>query len=114
MLWACILLPQLALDAIRRGMRPPDLQPARKVEERRPDLPMTRHDPRQEERLRHLLAAWAYRYSSMVSLEGEDALVLEVQGSLGLFGPWPRLERMLRDDLQALGFQHRIALAITD
>ncbi len=60
-----------------------------------------------------LLAAWAYRYSSMVSLEGDDAILLEVEGSLGLFGPWPRLERMLRDELRELGFQHRIAMAPT-
>ena len=71
------------------------------------------HDPREDERLRRFLAAWAYRYSSMVSLEGEDAIVLEVERSLGLFGPWPRLERMLRDDLRELGFQHRIAMAPT-
>ena len=94
MLWACILLPQLALDGVRRGMGQPEAR-------------STRTDAL------GLLAAWAYRYSSMVSLEGDDALVLEVQGSLGLFGPWPRLERMLRDDLHALGFQHRIALAPT-
>ena len=62
------------------------------------------HDPREDERLRRFLAAWAYRYSSMVSLEGDDAIVLEVERSLGLFGPWPRLERMLRDDLRDTGF----------
>ena len=33
--------------------------------------------------LRQLLAAWAYRYSSMVCLQGEDAILLEVEGSLG-------------------------------
>ena len=74
MLWACILLPQLVLDGVdrRTGMC-------------------------EDQRQQCFLAAWAYRYSSMVSLEGDDAIALEVQGSLSLFGPWPRLERMLRD-----------------
>jgi len=58
---------------------------------------------REDAALRQLLAAWAYRYSSMVCLQGEDAILLEVEGSLGLFGPWPQLERQLRADLRELG-----------
>ena len=54
------------------------------------------------DRLRQLLAAWAYRYSSMVCLQDEDAILLEVEGSLGLFGPWPQLERQLRADFTVL------------
>ena len=142
MLWACILLPQLALDSVLRRHPTPQLplglitgaaqkrvlldvnaaardaglypgQPLLATQALLPDVLMVEHDPREDERLRKLLAAWAYRYSSMVSLEGEDAIALEVQGSLGLFGPWPRLERMLRDDLRELGFVHRIAMAPT-
>ena len=142
MLWACILLPQLALDGALRRHPTPGLplalitgpaprrvlldanraaraaglypgQPVLAAQALLPDFLMIEHDPREDQRLRCFLAAWAYRYSSMVSLEGDDAIVLEVQGSLGLFGPWPRLERMLRDDLHALGFQHRIAMAPT-
>jgi protein ImuB len=63
--------------------------------------------------LRRFLAAWAYRYSSLVALEGEDALLLEVEASLGLFGPWPRFEAQLRAELGELGITHRIALAPT-
>jgi len=142
MLWACILLPQLALDGVCRRHPTPDLPlalitgPAQRrvlldanaaaraaglypgqallaAQALLPDVLTIDHDPRADQRLRRFLAAWAYRYSSMVSLEGEDAIILEVQGSLGLFGPWPRLERMLRDDLRQLGFQHRIAMAPT-
>jgi len=158
MLWACILLPQLALDAVcrkRSGEQPMcmDAQVSREAgcrerplalvtgpAQRRvlldanaaaraaglvPGQPLLAaqallqnflaidHDPREDERLRRFLAAWAYRYSSMVSLEGDDAILLEVEGSLGLFGPWPRLERMLREDLREMGFQHRIAMAPT-
>jgi len=142
MLWACILLPQLALDAVLRRHPTPEL-PLSLISgpvQRRvlldvntaahalglvpgmgllaahaiaPRLLAIDHVPREDENLRSLLAAWAYRYSSMVSLEGEDAILIEVEASLGLFGPWPQFERKLRDDLQMLGITHRIALAPT-
>ena len=142
MLWACILLPHLALDGVLRRHPTPQLPlvlasgpmhkrvlhdvndaaraaglvPGQGLTAAHAVLPqflVENHDPRRERRLQHLLAAWAYRYSSMVCLEGEDAIVLEVEASLGLFGPWPRFERLLRDDLDRLGFRHRIALAPT-
>ncbi len=142
MLWACILLPQLALDGVLRSLGSPDVplalitgpaqrrilldatpaaraaglypgQPLLAAQALWPDVPTISHDPDNDERMRRLLAAWAYRYSSMVSLEGDNAIVLEVGASLGLFGPWPRLERSLRTDLGELGFGHRIAMAPT-
>ncbi|HEY4555910.1 MAG TPA: DNA polymerase Y family protein, partial [Lysobacter sp.] len=39
------------------------------------------------------------------------AIVLEVEHSLRLFGPWPRFEARLREELRALGFRHRLAVA---
>jgi protein ImuB len=60
---------------------------------------------------RELLAAWAYRYSSQVHVGYEDAVVLEIEASLRLFGPWPAFERRLREDLEALGIACRIAVA---
>src|SRR4249919_359936 len=141
MLWACLLLPRLALDAVQRrvqyesplalitgpvqrrvlldanaaaraaGLYPG--QPLLAAQALLPDVAVLEHDPREDAALRQLLAAWAYRYSSMVCLQDEDAILLEVEGSLGLFGPWPRLERMLREDLRELGIEHRIALAPT-
>lgn len=60
---------------------------------------------------RALLAAWAYRYSSQVHVGYDDALVLEIEASLRLFGPWPAFERRLRTDLAALGLACRIAVA---
>ena len=142
MLWACLLLPHLALDGVCRRRpdahvpllllegRPPrrvvrDLTPAAARAGVRVGMPLAAaqallpgvahvdHDVRETQRLRDLLVAWAYRYSSMVALEGEDALLLEVGASLGLFGPWPRLERALRQELTALGIAHRIAAAPT-
>lgn len=140
MLWACVLLPHLALDGALRRHPQPDRPlalvsgPAQRrvlaavnATARRhglqrgqglgaaqallPGLTTLEYDERAIAQHRQLLAAWAYRYSSQVSGDFPDAVVLEVAGSLGLFGPWPRFEAQLREDLQALGFRHRIALA---
>lgn len=62
-------------------------------------------------RWRELLAAWAYRYSSQVHVGYDDAVVLEIEASLRLFGPWPAFERRLRADLEAFGIACRIAVA---
>ncbi len=142
MLWAAIVLPHLALDGVLRrhatparplalvtgpaqrrtllavnaaaqaaGLRPGlGLNAAHAL---LPQFEICAHDAAQTTRLLQLLAAWAYRYSSLVALDGEDAVVLEIEASLGLFGPWPRFQQLLRADLKALGFQHRIALAPT-
>lgn len=140
MLWACILLPHLALDGILRRRATDDplvlvdgavnarsivavnasardaglrvgqrLVAARALLARFEALP---HDPQAADRWQRFLAAVAYRYSSEVSLL-PHAIVLETSRSLGLFGPWPRFESMLRADFTALGFRHRIAVAPT-
>ncbi|HEX5754868.1 MAG TPA: DNA polymerase Y family protein [Arenimonas sp.] len=140
-LWAAIRLPQLALDAITRRDAAPDTplallqgppqrrgvhsaNAAAQAQGVRPGQALavaqalcpglrTRPYPEQDAAaLRQLLAAWAYRYSSRVCSE-DDTLWLEAGASFGLFGPWPRFERLLRDDLIGLGLQHRIALAPT-
>ena len=142
MSWACIWLPQLALDSVLRRHREPD-QPLAIVgghPQRRElvavngaaartglragqrmalaqamvrDFAVVEHDPRDAERWQRFLAAWAYRYSSQVFAGWPDAIVLEARGSFGIIGQWPRFEAQLRADLQALGFQHQIALAPT-
>jgi protein ImuB len=140
MLWACVLLPHLALDGILRrrvgdeplvlvdgavnarsivaanasardaGLRVGQrLTAAHALLARFDTLP---NDPQAADRWQRFLAAVAYRYSSEVSLL-PHAIVLEVSRSLGLFGPWPRFESMLRADFTALGFRHRIAVAPT-
>lgn len=192
MLWACVLLPRLALDGVLRrhpdpgrpialvtgpaqrrvlhdcndAARAAGLYPGQGLLAAQALLPVfdvhgctsaaggrarpgldpgmpgavatVEHAPSRDAALRRFLAAWAYRYSSLVALEGEDdvhgctsgaggracpgldpgmpeapAILLEVEASLGLFGPWPRFEAQLRADLAALGFTHRIALAPT-
>ena len=142
MLWACILLPQLALDAVLRRLPDPELPlalvegpaqlrrlhavndsaaqhgllPGMRLSAAHALLAQVRtldFDPKAEAHWHRFLAAWAYRHSSLVSQQWAHAIVLEVQASFQLFGPWPRFERRLRSELETLGFRHRIALAPT-
>ena len=138
--WACLLLPQLALDGVLRRHPAPHeplalvtgpaqrrvlhaVNPAAKAQGLRAGMgwaaaqalctgfATVEHDPEATERLRRLLAAWAYGFSSQVSTDLPHAIVLEVGGSLKLFGPWPRFEARLREELRALGIRHRITVA---
>ncbi|MFJ2983294.1 MULTISPECIES: Y-family DNA polymerase [unclassified Pseudomonas] len=140
MLWACILLPQLALDAILRERDGADaplvliggpvqrrvlqaVNPAAAALGLRAGQTLTaaraladgfncvEADPARIEQLQQLLAAWAYRYSAQVSLHYPRAVLLEVGSSLQLFGPWPLFEARLREELAALGLRQRIVLA---
>ncbi len=142
MLWVCIQLPQLALDdvqrrypassaplaliagspqrrvihagnpaALRAGLYPN--QPLAAARALLPEFRCFDYDPKAQEKLHRLLAAWAYGYTSMVSLREPDALLLEIGASLSLFESWPRLERQLRAELSELGITHRIAAAPT-
>lgn len=140
MRWACILLPQLALDAVLRTRTEVDeplvllsgsaqrriLQTMNRAARElglRPGQSLTaahaitnafataEYDPAEIERWHQFLAAWAYRFSSHVSVHYPRALLVEVQSSYNLFGPWPRFEALLRKELTELGFQHRIVVA---
>ncbi|RZL05475.1 MAG: DNA polymerase Y family protein, partial [Rubrivivax sp.] len=136
MLWACILLPQLALDSVLRERDDPDtplvliggptqrrvlqaVNPAAAKLGLRAGQTLTaaraladgftcvEADPAQVEQVQQLLAAWAYRYSAQVSLHYPRAVLLEVGSSLQLFGPWPVLQARLREELDALGLRQR-------
>lgn len=140
MRWACILLPQLAMDAALRNQEDPDaplvlitgpsqrrvvqaVNPAARELGLRAGQTLTaahalsrsfataEYDMAQIEHWHRFLAAWAYRFSSHVSLDYPRALLMEVESSFSLFGPWPRFEARLREELTALGFRHRIVVA---
>ena len=142
MLWACIALPRLALDAVLRRTAdssqplalvggPAQLRSLHAVNEAaaaaglKPGMrlaaahalcggvALVEHDATADARWQRFLAAWAYRHSSLVSAQWPGAIVLEVRASFRLFGPWPRFEARLREELTGLGFRHRIALAPT-
>ncbi|WDY60126.1 Y-family DNA polymerase [Pseudomonas sp. PSKL.D1] len=140
MLWACILLPQLALDAVLRDRDDAEtpliilggpqqrrvlqaVNPAAAALGLKAGQTLTaaraladgfhcvEAEPARIEQLQQLLAAWAYRFSAQVSLHYPRALLLEVGSSLQLFGPWPLFEARLRQELAALGLCQRIVLA---
>lgn len=140
MLWVCVLLPQLALDGVLRNRTDADaplallsgtpqrrvlqaVNPAARALGLKPGQSLiaaqamsrafttAEYDLALIERWQQFLAAWAYGFSSQVSLHYPRCLLLEVHSSLALFGPWPRLEARLREELRTLGFGHRITLA---
>jgi protein ImuB len=142
MLWTCILLPQLALDSVLRRLPDPlrplalvtgpahlrclhavnasaaqaGLSPGMRLSAAHAllaDVVTVEHDAQAEARWHRFLAAWAYRHSSLVSAQWPGCVVLEARASFQLLGPWPRFEARLREELSALGFSHRIALAPT-
>ncbi|TMN25475.1 DNA polymerase Y family protein [Pseudoxanthomonas sp. X-1] len=144
MLWACILLPHLAMDTVLRRL-PEDeraaplalvegpaqlrrlhsvnaaaaqagLTPGMRLSAAHALLAQVRtvdFDAQDQARSQRFLASWAYRHSSLVSQQWPHAIVLEARASFRLFGPWPRFARRLRQELETLGFRHRLALAPT-
>ncbi|MFA7488688.1 MAG: DNA polymerase Y family protein [Lysobacteraceae bacterium] len=139
MRWACVLLPHLALDGRLRQVPETPLptvlidgpsqrrivhdacgrgralglrrgQSLATAQAFAGQLRLLAHDAQDEARQLDLLAAWAYGYSSQVARIGPRALVVEVGGSEGLFGPWPSLQSHWREELAAMGFRHRLAL----
>jgi protein ImuB len=140
-LWFCIWLPQLPLEAVASASEPG--APLAVVEERHgihrilmadaaaraagviPEqaansalalLPTLRLEERsllREQQALEGLAAWLERFSSFVSMAGPDLLLLEIAGSLRLFGGLPSLRQALSRDLRELGFAAALAIAPT-
>jgi protein ImuB len=59
------------------------------------------------------IAAWACQFTPKVSLEPPQELVLEVQGSLRLFGGFDELKRKLAAGLEELGYPFHLGCAPT-
>ncbi|MEM6640857.1 MAG: DNA polymerase Y family protein [Pseudomonadota bacterium] len=78
-----------------------------------PELITGERDPAKEARWLERLGAWCLQFTSEVSPVPPNALVLEVRGSLTLFGGLDALVQQLRDALGALGVTHRLAVAPT-
>jgi protein ImuB len=138
--WACIGLPQLALDKRQREMENPAQplalltgpiqrrvlhavnvaaqgfglsmgMPLASAQALCPQVQLHPFDPVTTEQLRQRIAAWAYRFSAQVSTDFSEAVVLEIGRSRRLFGEWPELQARLRDELQAWGITHRLCAA---
>jgi len=78
-----------------------------------PELLMIERQPARETSALLGLADWGYRFTSMLALEAPDSLLLEVSGSLRLFGGLPALMRQATRELDERGFTHRAGLAPT-
>ena len=140
MLWLCIYLPQLSLAIFQRacaadiplaiaqgngahaqivalnniaqargvrvGMR------VRAAQALCAALEIQTRSPEAEAQALARLGAWASRFSSQLSVNN-DALLLEIAGSLRLFGGQARLLAQLRGELAALGYRAVFASAPT-
>jgi protein ImuB len=78
-----------------------------------PKLQTLARNPQREHELLVALAEWALRFGPRVSLEPPDAVLLEVRGSLRLFGGSTRLYKRLRAQLRAAGLEPQCSLTPT-
>lgn len=78
-----------------------------------PDLVTVPRDARRERELLERVAAWCHRFTPIVSLEADDELLLEVQGSVHLFGGVESLMERVTKGLSAQGLEVQLALAAT-
>ncbi|MCE2459299.1 MAG: DNA polymerase Y family protein [Pseudomonadales bacterium] len=78
-----------------------------------PELNHFNRDPSAEEERLGRLAEMAYRYTPKVSPAPPDALLLEVRGSLRLFGGLKALSVQLADECRRLGHEQSLAVATT-
>jgi protein ImuB len=141
MLWVALHFPRLALEALLRGCAPSKGadEPWAVAENRcvlacnaaaaaagvRPGsalaaawaiAPRLRVLPRNagaEAAALEAIAAWACQFTSRVSLEPPQAVLLEVEGSLRLFEGSGRLMARLRGGLAGLGFEGLLATGAT-
>jgi protein ImuB len=78
-----------------------------------PDLMLEERSPVREQQVLEALATWLERFSSFVSISGKNVLLLEVAGSLRLFGGLPSLRRQVSQGLGSQGFSAAMAIAPT-
>ncbi len=78
-----------------------------------PDLCVQARDECREQALLEAVAGIAGSFTPRVTLEPPDGVLLEVRGSLGLFGGVRRLHALARERLQSLGIEPRLAITPT-
>ena len=97
--------------AIRTGIRPgASLATAHSIAG---NLIHHQRDEARERKRLHFIGDTLYRFSAQVSLAPPDALIMEIGGSLALFGDARTLARQARDLCRALGHRVRCRLAGT-
>lgn len=77
------------------------------------DVQIYRRDVQQERKALQQLANWAGQFSSQVSLDQPDTLLLEVKGSLTYFGGPRRLWKQVSTEAHETGYDIRLAVAPT-
>ncbi len=78
-----------------------------------PGLKLEERNEIREQQVLELLATWLEQFSSFVSIAGPDVLLLEIAGSLRLFGGLKSLRRQVAAGLEAQGFEASLAIAPT-
>ena len=137
--WLCIYLPRLPLEALCRRDEVArvvfdEQQGTRRVLEANataraagigvglsvnaalsllPELHLVARCPGRETQLLKRLALWAGQFTSFVSLESRDALLLEIAGSLRLFDGIASLRRRIARGLDEQGLSAMLAVAPT-
>lgn len=139
-LWLCVHLPALPLEALNDSELPATR--AVFVEERgvrqvllaskaaraagvgpglsvnaalalQPELSLLERSPEKEQQLIRRLAAWAEQFTSFACIESPAVLLLEIAGSLRLFGGLPELRQRITADLDEQGLTSSLAIAPT-
>jgi protein ImuB len=77
------------------------------------DLQLLPREPEREQAALETLAAWALQFTSLVSLAPPDTLLLEIGGSLRLFGGPRALLQRVREGVLHLGYRPCLAAAPT-
>jgi protein ImuB len=137
MLWIALHLPQLPLEAFQRGL--PSPEPCAVSERQRllvcdakaaarglragmpvtaalalvPGLRLRERDAAAETEALLGIAAWAMQCTPSVALDFPDLVLLEVSGSLKLFGGLGEIAARLRQGFTAMGYSARLAAAPT-
>ena len=78
-----------------------------------PELELEERCALQEQQALESLAAWLERYSSFVSIPSSDMLLMEIAGSLRLFGGLRSLRQQVSHGLERQGFTASLAIAPT-
>src|SRR5215470_718858 len=137
MQWIALYLPNLPLEALTRACAAPDPQAvveshaivacdgkasargvrlgmtATAATAIAPQLTIHPRDSAEETEALLGLAGWAAQFTPSVAVEWPDALVLEVAGSLQLFGGITRIAASLRKGCAQMGFTALVAAAPT-
>jgi len=78
-----------------------------------PTLCLVERNPQRERQALEALAAWAEQFTSFVCIETPEMLLLEIAGSLQLFGGLSSLQQRIVAGLEALGFSALLSIAPT-